>query len=123
MPRILRRDNQLIPIPARTHPLPNFTLALLALVIICRVDEVAAATKASSSTKEASLVMLPIPADQAEPIDMAPSWRGETRMPAVGERMRWWPRGVEGGGTEAKFSIFGFQSVRRKIVGRERKKR
>ncbi|KAL5337680.1 monooxygenase [Aspergillus crustosus] len=47
-----------------------------------------AATKASSRAKDSSLVMEPMVSFQALPMDMPPSWRGETRMPAVGERMR-----------------------------------
>ena len=63
-----------------------------------------ASTKASRSLKESSFDMLPINWDQASPIDIAPSWRGETRTPAVEERMRKRPSGVFGSAAGANTS-------------------
>jgi hypothetical protein len=48
------------------------------------------------------LSMLPMNSDQASPIDMAPSCRGETRMPAVEDRMRSLPSSVAGSGAGSK---------------------
>jgi hypothetical protein len=37
-------------------------------------------------------------------MDIAPSWSGETRMPAVGERMRYRPNSVLGSGAGMNMS-------------------
>lgn len=55
-----------------------------------------ASAKASRRAKEDSLVMEPIAEAQASPMDMPPRQRGETRTPAVGERMRYRPSSVWG---------------------------
>lgn len=46
----------------------------------------------------------PMNSDQAPPMDMAPSWRGETRTPACGERILWRPRAVLGSGAGMKMA-------------------
>jgi hypothetical protein len=48
--------------------------------------------------------MEPIWSFHASPMDIAPSWRGDTRTPAVGARMRCRPRAVLGSGGGAKKS-------------------
>lgn len=49
--------------------------------------------------------MLPMADDQASPIDIAPSCKGDTRMPAVDERIRYRPRAVLGSGAGEKKSV------------------
>lgn len=63
-----------------------------------------AATKASSKAKDCSLFMLPMNWFQLSPMDIPPSCRGDTRIPALGESTRYRPRGVAGSGGALKIS-------------------
>lgn len=44
--------------------------------------------------------MEPIASFHASPIDMAPSWRGETRTAAVEDRIRYLPSSLGGSGAD-----------------------
>lgn len=63
-----------------------------------------AATKASRSSKDWDLSVLPMKCDHEFPIDIAPRWGGETRMLELGERIRSRPNSVVGSGAGAMIS-------------------
>jgi hypothetical protein len=80
-----------------------------------------ASTKASRSLKDAALSIDPMKPCQASPMLMAPSCRGDTRMPAVDERIRYRPSSVAGSGAGMKMSaILEANCVDLKVEGRVR---
>lgn len=64
-----------------------------------------ASTKASNNLNDCSLFIAPIEPDHALPILIAPRAKGDTRTPALGERILYLPSSVLGCGALEKSVI------------------
>ena len=81
------KDNPFPDIPRR-EPLTQPCLGFFVVVVVGCIDEVTALSHvAVQQFEHLGLVHSSIKADHDLPMDMAPSWSGDTRMPAVEDRV------------------------------------